>query len=420
MAGIVIVGAQWGDEGKGKIVDLLAENADLVIRFQGGNNAGHTIVRDDVKWKFHLIPSGILYPGLKCAIGNGVVIDPKVLTGELDDLRAKGIDLSGLRISANAHLIMPYHMLLDHAGEARLGKLQIGTTRRGIGPCYADKAARLGIRVQDLLDEKILKKKIVAALEPKRLSLRPYAKDPQLDLQTMTEQYLSYGHRLEQYIADTPRLVWESLDAGLNVLFEGAQGTLLDIDHGTYPFVTSSNPVAGAACAGTGVGPRDLHEIWGVTKAYATRVGAGPFPTELDDDLGAQIREAGGEYGTTTGRARRVGWIDLVALRYAVRLNSLTHLAITKLDVLSGVGPLSVCTSYRGNERVVDEFPYHQSVLHNVEGQYERLAGWDEDITDVRDEDDLPPTARDYLTYVSDFLKVPVALISVGPGRDQV
>ena len=244
MAGIVIVGAQWGDEGKGKIADLLAENADLVIRFQGGNNAGHTIVRDDVKWKFHLIPCGILYPGLMCAIGNGVVIDPKVLTGELDDLRAKGIDLSGLRISANAHLIMPYHMLLDHAGEARLGKLQIGTTRRGIGPCYADKAARLGIRVQDLLDEKILKKKIVAALEPKRLSLRPFAKSPELDLQSMTEDYLTYGHRIEQYIADTARLTWDALDAGGNVIFEGAQGTLLDIDHGTYPFVTSSNPVS--------------------------------------------------------------------------------------------------------------------------------------------------------------------------------
>src|ERR687888_412009 len=320
MAGIVIVGAQWGDEGKGKVVDLLAEKADLVIRFQGGNNAGHTIVRDGVHWKFHLIPSGILYPGKLCAIGNGVVIDPKVLTDELDQLRAKGIDLSGLRISANAHLIMPYHMLLDHAGEAKLGKLQIGTTRRGIGPCYADKAARLGIRVQDLLDEKILKKKIAAALYPKQLSLRPFAKDPRLDLQWMTEEYLTYGHRLEQYIADTSKLTWETLDAGGNVLFEGAQGALLDIDHGTYPFVTSSNPVAGAATVGAGVGPRDINEVWGVTKAYATRVGAGPFPTELHDELGERMREAGGEFGTTTGRARRCGWLDLVALRYAVRL----------------------------------------------------------------------------------------------------
>jgi adenylosuccinate synthase len=420
MAGIVIIGAQWGDEGKGKVTDLLAEQVDLVIRFQGGNNAGHTIVRDDVTWKFHLIPSGILYPGKKCVIGNGVVIDPKVLTDEIDGLRGRGVDLSGLRVSANAHMIMPYHLLLDTAGETRLGRNQIGTTRRGIGPCYADKAARLGIRVQDLLDEKILKKKIVAAMEPKRLSLRPYAKSPELDLQTMTEQYLSYGHKLEQYIADTPRLVWESLDAGHNVLFEGAQGTLLDIDHGTYPFVTSSNPVAGAACAGTGVGPRDLQEIWGVTKAYTTRVGAGPFPTELEDEMGDQMREAGGEYGTTTGRARRVGWLDLVALRYAVRLNSLTHLAITKLDVLSGLGELCVCTSYRGNERIFDEFPYHQSVLHNVSGEYERLPGWDEDLGEARSESDLPQAARDYLAFISDFVGVPVALVGVGPGRDQV
>src|SRR5690349_19100784 len=308
MAGIVIVGAQWGDEGKGKITDLFAEHADMVIRFQGGNNAGHTIVRGDgAKWKFHLIPSGILYPGRLCAIGNGVVIDPKVLTGELDDLRAKGIDLSGLRISANAHLIMPYHMLLDHAGEAKLGKLQIGTTKRGIGPCYADKSARLGIRVQDMLDEKILKKKIAAALDPKRLALRPFAKDPRLDLQAMTEDYLTFGHRLEQFIADTTTLAQNCLDSDGTVVFEGAQATLLDLDHGTYPFVTSSNPVAGAACIGAGVGPRDIDVIWGIAKAYATRVGAGPFPTELHDEVGEQMRQRGGEFGTTTGRPRRTG-----------------------------------------------------------------------------------------------------------------
>ncbi len=276
--GIVIVGAQWGDEGKGKVTDMLAERADAVVRFQGGNNAGHTIVRNGQTWKLHLMPSGILHPGKLCVIGNGVVIDPKVLTDELDGLRRSGVETSALRISANAHLIMPYHMLLDHAGEVKLGKLQIGTTRRGIGPCYADKAARLGIRVQDLLDEKILKKKIVAALEPKRLSLRPFAKDPRLDLQSMTEQYLTYGHVLEPYIADTSRLVLQRLDEGEMVVFEGAQGALLDIDHGTYPFVTSSNPVAGAACIGAGVGPMDIDEVWGVAKAYATRVGAGPFP----------------------------------------------------------------------------------------------------------------------------------------------
>ena len=420
MPGIVIVGAQWGDEGKGKVTDLLAEQVELVIRFQGGNNAGHTIVRDDVTWKFHLIPSGILYPGKKCAIGNGVVIDPKVLTSEIDALKGRGVDLSGLRISANAHLIMPYHLLLDTAGEAKLGKQQIGTTRRGIGPCYADKAARMGIRVQDLLDERILKKKIVAALEPKRLSLRPFAKDPMLDLQRMTEDYLTYGHVLEQYIADTPRMVWDTLDSDGIVLFEGAQGTLLDIDHGTYPFVTSSNPVAGAACTGTGAGPRDIDEVWGIAKAYATRVGSGPFPTELEDDLGERIRDSGGEFGTTTGRARRVGWLDLVALRYAARINSLTHLAITKLDVLSGLGDLCVCTAYRGNERTFTDFPYHQSVLHQVVGEYEILPGWDEDLGDARNEEELPQAARDYLAYIADFVGVPIALVGVGPGRDQI
>src|SRR5579872_3389155 len=336
MPGIVIVGAQWGDEGKGKVTDLLAERADAVVRFQGGNNAGHTIVRDGQTWKLHLIPSGILHKDTLCVIGNGVVIDPRVLTDELEELRRRRVDTGSLRISANAHLIMPYHMLLDQAGEAKLGKLQIGTTRRGIGPCYADKAARLGIRVQDMLDEKILRKKIAAALEPKRLALRPFARDPSLDLHAMTEQYVTYGHQLSQHITDCARLVWEVLEAGRMVLFEGAQGAMLDIDHGTYPFVTSSNPVAGAACVGAGVGPKDIDEIWGVAKAYATRVGAGPFPTELDDSLGEEIRRVGGEYGTTTGRPRRTGWLDLVALRYAARLNSLSALAVTKLDVLSG------------------------------------------------------------------------------------
>jgi adenylosuccinate synthase len=419
VSGIVIIGAQWGDEGKGKITDLLAEQADVVIRFQGGNNAGHTIVRGEDVWKFHLIPSGILYPGKKCLIGNGVVVDPTVLTDEINGLRARGVDLSGLRVSSNAHMIMPYHLLLDTAGETKLGEAQIGTTRRGIGPCYADKASRLGIRAQDLLDEKILKKKIFAALEPKRLSLRPYARSPELDLQSMTEAYLNFGHALEQYIADTPKIVWEALDAGHNVLFEGAQGTLLDIDHGTYPFVTSSNPVAGAACAGAGVGPRDLNEIWGVVKAYTTRVGAGPFPTELHDETGDLITEKGGEFGTTTGRRRRVGWLDLVALRYATRLNSLTHLAITKLDVLSGIGDIEVCTKYRGNERVFDEFPYHQSVLHHVVGETETVSGWDEDITGAESIDDLPQACRDYLDYIADFIGVPIALVGVGPGRDQ-
>src|SRR5579859_857801 len=411
MPRLVIVGAQWGDEGKGKITDLLAQQADAVVRFQGGNNAGHTIVRNGQTWKLHLIPSGILHRGKPCMIGNGVVIDPKVLTDELEELRRRGVDTTSLRVSANAHLIMPYHLMLDHAGEAKLGRLQIGTTRRGIGPCYADKAARLGILVQDLLDEKILKKKIIAALEPKRLSLRPFAKDPRLDLQAMTEEYLIYGHRLERYIADTTRLVHERLDAGQIVLFEGAQGALLDIDHGTYPFVTSSNPVAGAACIGAGVGPKDIDEIWGIAKAYATRVGAGPFPTELDGPLAEEIRENGGEYGTTTGRARRVGWIDLVALRYAARINSMTALVVTKLDVLSGFDRIKVCTRYRGAEGAeFDHFPYHQTVLHHTTGQYIELPGWREDIRECREESDLPTAAREYLQFMAESIGVPIAL----------
>ncbi len=421
MPGICIVGAQWGDEGKGKIVDLLAEQADAIVRFQGGNNAGHTIIRDGDVFKFHLIPSGILYAGKRCIIGNGVVIDPRVLTDEIDGLRARGVDTSGLRISANAHLIMPYHLLLDTAGETKLGKLQIGTTRRGIGPAYADKAARLGIRMQDLLDEKILKKKITAAIDPKRLSLRPFMKDPSLDLQSMTEDYLTFGHRLEQYIADTSRQVWDSLDAGKLVIFEGAQGAMLDIDHGTYPFVTSSNPVAGAACVGAGVGPRDIDEVWGIAKAYVTRVGAGPFPTELDNELGEDIRQRGGEFGTTTGRARRTGWLDIVALRYAARINSLTALAITKLDVLSGMEKIMVATGYRGaGEAEFSDFPYHQSVLHHCTGEYVELEGWTEDIGECRNPSELPGAAREYLDFIADKIGVPIALVGVGPGRDQV
>jgi adenylosuccinate synthase len=446
MPGIVIVGAQWGDEGKGKVVDLLAERAEAIVRFQGGNNAGHTIVRDGEEFKFHLIPSGILYADKTCAIGNGVVIDPSVLLGEIDGLKRRGVDVGNLKISANAHLIMPYHVLLDTAGEVKLGKLSIGTTRRGIGPCYADKALRLGIRVQDLLDEKILRTKIRAALEPKQQALRELsvqrrklrkeageganeggdqsvaaAPDPRLDLHAMSEEFVSYGHRLEPHIADTSRLCWEALDAGQTVLFEGAQATLLDLDHGTYPFVTSSNPIAGAACVGAGIGPADIDEVWGVAKAYATRVGAGPFPTELDDDTGRHMLERGHEYGTTTGRERRCGWMDLVALRYAVRLNRMSTLAITKLDVLSGLHPLRVAVRYRSREgAVLDRFPYHQSILHSVQPEYEELPGFDGDITGCRGEDELPATARAYLEFVSDFVGVPIHLVGVGPGRDQI
>ena len=421
MPGVVIIGTQWGDEGKGKVVDMLAERAAMVVRFQGGNNAGHTIVRDGETFKFHLIPSGILHRGKTCVIGNGVVVDPEVLIGELDGLRRRHIDVSGLKVSANAHLIMPYHVMLDTAGEAKLGKLEIGTTKRGIGPCYADKSARLGIRVQDLLDAKILRKKIAAAIEPKQQALRPFARDPKLDLHTMTEEYLRHGHRLEPHIADTSRLCWDALDGGETVLFEGAQAALLDLDHGTYPFVTSSNPVAGSACVGAGVGPTDIDEVWGVCKAYTTRVGAGPFPTELDDEVADLMREKGHEFGTTTGRPRRCGWLDIVALRYATRLNRLSALAITKLDVLSGLPTLRVATRYRGKEGAVfDHFPYHQSILHTATPEYEEMAGWDEDITAARSVGDLPPEAREYLEAISEYTGVPISVVGVGPGREQV
>jgi adenylosuccinate synthase len=443
MPGVVIVGAQWGDEGKGKITDLLAERASMIVRFQGGNNAGHTIVRGGDEFKFHLIPSGILYADKLCVIGNGVVVDPRVLLGEIDGLKRQGIDISNLRISANAHLIMPYHVLLDQAGETKLGKLSIGTTRRGIGPCYADKALRLGIRVQDLLDEKILRTKIRAAMEPKQQALRelsvqrrkqrkeageeaekdeaaPAGPDPRLDLHTMTEEHVNFGHRLEPHIADTAKLCWDALDRKETVIFEGAQATLLDLDHGTYPFVTSSNPIAGAATVGAGVGPKDIDEVWGIAKAYATRVGAGPFPTELEDEVGDHMVEQGREFGTTTGRRRRCGWMDLVALRYAVRLNTLDSLAITKLDVLQGLGPLRVAVRYRSKEgAVLDSFPYHQSILHSATPEYEELPGFDEDIGGCREEADLPQAARDYLGFISEFVGVPVRLVGVGPDRDQ-
>jgi adenylosuccinate synthase len=375
-----------------------------------------------------------------------VVLDPSVLLGEIDGLKRRDIDVGNLRISANAHLIMPYHVLLDTAGETKLGKLSIGTTRRGIGPCYADKALRLGIRVQDLLDEKILRTKIRAALEPKQQALRELSvqrrklrkeageesratpegaaagvPDPRLDLHAMVEEHVNFGHRLEPHIADTAKLCWDALDADRTVIFEGAQATLLDLDHGTYPFVTSSNPIAGAACVGAGVGPTDIDEVWGIAKAYATRVGAGPFPTELDDEVGERMVERGREFGTTTGRRRRCGWIDLVALRYAVRLNRMDSLAITKLDVLSGIGPLRVAVRYRSKEgAVLDSFPYHQSILHSATPEYEELPGFDEGIEECREEADLPAAARDYLRFISDFVKVPIRLVGVGPDRDQV
>ena len=349
------------------------------------------------------------------------MINPRVLIGEIEDLRRRRIDVGGLRISANAHLVMPYHVLLDEESERKLGKLEIGTTRRGIGPCYADKAARLGVRVQDLLDAKILRKKVMTALLPKQQALRPFARDPSLDLHAITEDCLRYGHRIEPYIADTARLCWEALDSGRTVIFEGAQATMLDLDHGTYPFVTSSNPVAGAACVGAGVGPTDINEVWGVAKAYSTRVGAGPFPTELDDDIGTYLQERGGEIGTTTGRRRRCGWLDLVALRYAARLNRLSALAITKLDVLAGLDPIRVAVRYRSREgAVLDEFPYHQTILHGATAEYEELPGFDADIGDCRSEAELPREARDYLDLIREATGVDIRLVGVGPRRDQV
>src|SRR6266516_4329139 len=416
MPGIVIVGTQWGDEGEGKVTDLLAERADVVVRFQGGNNAGHTIVRDVDEFKLHLIPSGILYRGKTCVIGNGVVIDPEVLIGEIEDLRRRGIDVGGLRISANAHLIMPYHVILDAAGEAKLGKLEIGTTKRGIGPCYADKAARLGVRVQDLLDAKILRTKVMAALEPKRQLLRPFARDPRLDLHAITEDYLRYGHRLEPHIADTARLCWEALEAGRTVIFEGAQATLLDLDHGTYPFVTSSNPIASGAATGIGIGPNRIDEIIGVAKAYVTRVGEGPFPSEIPPPEQERLRELGGEFGTVTGRERRCGWLDLVALRYAVRLNGFTSLALTKLDVLSAFAEIPVCVRYLlpdGTE--TPHFPAHQSDFHHCRPVFENLEGWQKPLGD-----ELPDAARGYVEFVESELDVPVTLIGTGAERERV
>jgi adenylosuccinate synthase len=425
MPSIVIVGAQWGDEGKGKVIDLLAEQADAVIRFQGGNNAGHTIVRHGETWKFHLIPSGILYAGKTCIIGNGVVIDPKVLLGEIDGLRQRGVDVSGLKISANAHVIMPYHIILDHSGEAKLGSSRSARPARASAPATPTRRRDSGSGCRTCSTRRSSRRRSSPRSSPStrccaRSSAIP-SSGPQLDLQQMTEDLLTAGHRLEQHIADTAALAWRALDDDKLVLFEGAQAALLDIDHGTYPFVTSSNTIAGAACAGAGVGPKDLDEIWGVAKAYVTRVGAGPFPSELDDETGEQLRARGHEFGTTTGRPRRTGWLDIVGLRYAARINSLTALAITKLDVLSGLDRIKVCTRYRGQEDAYfDTFPYHQSVLHHASGDYEELPGWTEDLSECRTEADLPAGAREYLAYIADAVGVPITLVGVGPGREQI
>ena len=420
MPATVIVGAQWGDEGKGKIVDLLAQDSDLVCRYQGGPNAGHTIrVGGDV-FKLRHLPSGVI-AGRECAVGAGCVIDPEELVRELDDLAARGLDTSLVRISGNAHVIMPLHRLLDQASERRLGQLQIGTTKRGIGQAYADKAARIGIRMQDLLDSKILREKIVVALGEKNVLLeRVYAVEP-IDLDDTVSRYEELAQRLRPHVTDTSLLVDLALREGKRVLFEGAQGTLLDLDQGTYPFVTSSNPIAGEAATSFGIGPTRIDAVVGVAKAYVTRVGEGPFPTEIQGPDQARVRELGAEFGTVTGRERRCGWLDLVALRYAARINGFTSLAMTKLDVLSTFGEIPVCVRYRlrgGGETT--EFPAHQSDFHHCEPVYEVLPGWNDAIDETDGFDALPASARRYVEFVEGRLGVGVALVGTGAEREQV
>jgi adenylosuccinate synthase len=418
--GTVIVGAQWGDEGKGKIVDLLAQHSDVVCRYQGGPNAGHTIVVGDETYKIRALPSGIVR-GKPCVIGNGCVVDPEVLISELDEFERRGHSTDEVYISGNAHLIMPWHVAIDGASERRLGKLAIGTTRRGIGPCYADKAMRLGIRVQDILDPKILRQKIEVALAEKNLWLERVYETTPFDLKTVASQYESYAQRLRPYVADTSLYVDTALADGRVVLFEGAQATLLDLDHGTYPFVTSSNPVAANAATGVGVGANRIDRVIGVAKAYVTRVGEGPFPTEISEPQQSMVRELGHEYGTVTGRERRCGWLDLVALRYAVRVNGIDQLALTKLDVLSAFAELPICTRYRlrdGSE--TPDFPAHQSDFHTARPVYETLAGWQEPLDACAAMDDLPAAARRYVDFVEHALGVDVTLVGTGADRERI
>jgi adenylosuccinate synthase len=416
----VVVGTQWGDEGKGKLTDLLARDMDLVVRYQGGHNAGHTVVVDGESFALQLVPSGVLYPHLTPVIGNGVVVDPGVLLSELDALAAKGVDTSRMLVSGNAHLIMPYHQELDRVTERYLGKNSLGTTRRGIGPAYADKAARVGLRVQDILDAKIFRKKLEVVLKEKNAILAKVYNRLPISAEDICARYLDeYASRLAPMVADTVAVVHEALEAGRNVLLEGAQATFLDLDHGTYPFVTSSNPVAGGACTGTGVGPREIGEVIGIAKAYVTRVGAGPFPTECLDEVGETMVERGHEFGTNTGRKRRCGWFDAVMLRQAVRLNSLSEVALTKLDVLDTFDTVKVCTAYVANGERFEYPPYHQTTLHQVEAVYEELPGWSTDLSGATSLADLPPAARDYIDFLAEQIGVPIKLVGVGPGREQ-
>jgi len=419
MTAIALLGAQWGDEGKGKATDLLGEKVDYVVRYQGGNNAGHTVVIRDQKYALHLLPSGILSPGVIPVIGNGVVIDPSVLFEEIKGLGERGIDTSKLRISYNAHLITPYHRTIDKVSERFLGNSKIGTTGRGIGPAYADKINRIGIRVQDLFDPSILRQKVEGALRDKNQVLIKVFNRKGLEVDEVVDEYLRYAELFKPYVDDTSLLLNRALDQGKNILLEGSQGTLLDVDHGTYPFVTSSNPTAGGACTGSGIGPTRISRVIGIIKAYTTRVGSGPFPTELFDDDGEKLRSIGGEVGVTTGRARRCGWYDALIARYAVRVNGLTDLFLTKLDVLTGWEKIPVCVAYEVDGKRIEELPASQSDFHHAKPVYEYLPGWSEDISAAKSLDQLPSNARAYVKYLEEISGAPVSAVGVGQERDQ-
>jgi adenylosuccinate synthase len=419
MPAIVIVGAQWGDEGKGKATDLLGDRVDYVVRYQGGNNAGHTVVIGDESYALHLLPSGVLSDNATAVIGNGVVINPEVLIEEIDGLIERGAWRDRLLISADAHLIMPHHVALDKVTERYLGKARIGTTGRGIGPAYGDKVSRVGIRVQDLFDPGILRQKLDLALRDKNQVLTKLYNRRGIEAEAVAQEYLGYAARLERYVADTGLVLNNALDEGKVVLLEGAQATLLDVDHGTYPFVTSSSPTAGGACSGSGIGPTRITRVLGILKAYTTRVGSGPFPTELHDSQGEWLRKTGGEFGVTTGRPRRTGWLDVLIARYATRVNGLTDYFVTKLDVLSGLDKVPVCVAYDVHGRRYDEIPMTQTDFHHATPVYEYLDGWWEDISAAREFSDLPKNARDYVRAVEDMIGAPVAAVGVGPRRDQ-
>ncbi|BAB07747.1 adenylosuccinate synthase [Halalkalibacterium halodurans] len=419
MSSVVVVGTQWGDEGKGKITDYLSEKAEVVARYQGGNNAGHTIVFNGEKYKLHLIPSGIFYSDKVCVIGNGMVIDPKALVEELAYLHERNVDTSNLRISNRAHVILPYHLKLDIVEEERKGANKIGTTKKGIGPAYMDKAARIGIRIADLLDKEVFEEKLERNLVEKNRLFEKYYEVGGFNKEDILDEYYEYGQQIARYVCDTSVVLNDALDEGRRVLFEGAQGVMLDIDQGTYPFVTSSNPIAGGVTIGSGVGPSKIHHVVGVSKAYTTRVGDGPFPTELHDEIGDQIREVGNEYGTTTGRPRRVGWFDSVVVRHARRVSGITDLSLNSIDVLTGIKTLKICTAYKYRGEVVEEFPASLKVLAECEPVYEELPGWDEDITGVTSLDELPVNARHYIERVSQLTGIPLTIFSVGPDRKQ-